>query len=187
MHELSLATNLMEQLELRLEEQEFELARRIRKGDKVLDLGCAPGSWLQYAAQLTGPKGTVIGIDLQPVKISLPDHVRALQMDILQSDMQWGQHLGRDFTAVISDMAPATTGNKHVDAARSLALCQTALRIALECLTSRGHFICKLFQGAEFQEFNASLKPHFARHQIFKPQSSRKASKEVYLLGLGKR
>ena len=161
--------------------------RVIRPGDKVLDLGCAPGSWLQYAAQLTGPTGTVVGIDRQPVKIALPDHVHVQEMDILLSDIDWPSTLGSDFDAVISDMAPATTGNKHVDTARSMELCQSALSIALQCLKTRGHFICKLFHGVDFQQFNAAVKQHFKRLQRFKPQSSRKASKEIYLIGLGKR
>ena len=159
----------------------------IKKGDKVLDLGCAPGSWLLYAANLTGNKGQVVGIDLKEVSERVPSHVGIYQGDILSMDDELFKLTGKDFNVVLSDMAPATTGSRHVDSARSFNLCQAALSIAQETLVSGGSFICKIFQGEDFKKFSDSVKQRFHRHKIFKPQSSRKASKEIYIIGFGKK
>ena len=159
----------------------------IKKGDKVLDLGCAPGSWLLYAANLTGNKGQVVGIDLKPVSEKVPPHVRIYNGDILTLDDRFFESLGKDFNVVVSDMSPATTGNKHVDSARSYNLCQAALSIAQTLLIPGGSFVCKIFQGEDFKRFADSVSSVFKRHKIFKPQASRKASKEIYIIGLGKK
>lgn len=159
----------------------------IKKGDKVLDLGCAPGSWLLYAANLTGNKGQVVGIDLKPVTEKVPPHVRIYNGDILTLDDRFFDSLGKDFNVVVSDMSPATTGNKHVDSARSYNLCQAALSIAQTLLIPGGSFVCKIFQGEDFKEFSDAVRSVFKSHKIFKPQASRKASKEIYIIGLGKK
>ena len=158
----------------------------IKKGDKVIDLGCSPGSWLLFAAKLTGAKGRVVGIDLQPVTIKLPAHVSVYTADILSLNNDVLRSEGPDFNVVISDMAPATSGNKHVDSARSFNLCQAALSIAQKMLIPGGSFLCKIFQGEDFKAFSDSVKSSFNKSKIFKPQSSRKASREIYIIGLGK-
>jgi len=160
--------------------------RLIRKGDRVLDLGCSPGSWLVYAADLTGEGGMVAGIDLKPVSIQLPSHVTVYIGDVLAPAKALMEKLGQRFHAVISDMAPNTTGNKDVDAARSFHLCEAALNLSQEVLTPNGSFICKIFQGELFQEFSDRIGTHFKRQHIFKPRSSRKASKEIYIIGIGR-
>ncbi|MDM8522826.1 RlmE family RNA methyltransferase [Desulfococcaceae bacterium HSG8] len=157
----------------------------IKKRNKVLDLGCSPGSWLLYAAELVGNKGAVVGVDLKPVSIELPAHVRVCAGDVFSDELV--QSLGKGFHVVISDMAPATTGNKHADAARSFELCQAALSIAKEVLIPGGSFVCKIFQGEDFKTFSDSVRALFKKHKIFKPQSSRKASKEIYIIGIGKK
>jgi len=159
----------------------------IKKGDNVLDLGCYPGSWLLYAADLTGDRGRVVGIDLEPVTLKLPSHVRVYTGDILSMEDAFFKSLGNHFNLVISDMAPATTGNKHVDSARSYRLCETALSIAQTVLIPGGSFACKIFHGADFTLFTNAVKSAFTKHNIFKPQSSRKASKEIFIIGLGKK
>jgi 23S rRNA (uridine2552-2'-O)-methyltransferase len=163
----------------------------IKKGDKILDLGCSPGSWLLYAADLTGKKGEVVGVDLNPlsnaVSIKLPSNVRIYIGDILSIDDELIRSVGKDFNIVMSDMATDTTGNKNVDAARSFNLCQAALRIAKDLLVDGGSFICKIFQGEDVKEFVDSIKLSFNKHKIFKPQSSRKSSKEIYVIGFEKR
>lgn len=161
--------------------------RLIKKGDKILDLGCAPGSWLLYAADLTGNTGHVIGIDLVPVKIQVPAHVKILTGDILSMDDGFFSTLGQDVDVVMSDMAPSTTGNRFVDTARSYNLCQMALTVAQSTLKTGGSFVCKIFQGEDFKEFSDSVKAVFNRHKIFKPQSTRKVSKEIYIIGFGKK
>ncbi|MFZ7126637.1 MAG: RlmE family RNA methyltransferase [Desulfobacterales bacterium] len=161
--------------------------RLIRPGDRVLDLGCAPGSWTLHAAELVGPGGRVIGIDLKPVAVSLPSHARALQGDVFDMTDTLREELQSGFDVVISDMAPTTIGHRATDAARSEALCEAALQIALDHLTVGGHFLCKIFQGSDFKAFTDHIKGAFSRQRIYKPQSSRKASREIYVIGLGKR
>ena len=156
--------------------------RLIKKGDRVLDLGCAPGSWMLYAAKLTGPKGRIIGIDLKPASIQLSAHMKIITADVFALDIE---SLGKDFNVVLSDMAPATTGHKAVDAARSYNLCETALNIAQSILLPGGSFVCKIFQGPDFNLFSDAVRAGFKGRKIFKPQSSRKASKEIYVIGLG--
>jgi 23S rRNA (uridine2552-2'-O)-methyltransferase len=155
--------------------------RWIKKGDRVLDLGCAPGSWLLYAAKLTGPKGRVIGVDPKPVSIQVSSHIKIIPADIFVLDIE---SLGKGFNVVLSDMAPATTGHKGVDAARSYNLCETALNIAQSILLPGGSFVCKIFQGPDFNLFLNAVRAGFKGLKIFKPQSSRKASKEIYVIGL---
>ena len=161
--------------------------RLIRKGDPVLDLGCSPGSWLLYAAEQTGKQGKVIGIDLKPVTIKTPSQVETFKADILTIDRTWieNEDLTSRFNVVLSDMAPATTGNKMIDAERSYQLCQAALNIAQMALRPGGSFFCKIFQGEEFKKFSDSVRSRFRTHKIFKPQSSRKESKEMYITGMG--
>ena len=159
----------------------------IKKGNNVLDLGCAPGSWLLYSADLTGSTGRVVGIDLVPVTVNIPPHVRVYTGDILLMAEDFFKSLGIDFNVVISDMAPSTTGNKFVDSTRSFDLCLSALTIAQVTLNTGGSFVCKIFQGEDFKTFMDSVRSVFKNHKIFKPKSSRKASKEIYVIGFGKK
>lgn len=161
--------------------------RLIKKRDQVLDLGCAPGSWLQFAAEQTGDKGRVVGVDLKPVTIKLPGHAQVVTGDINDLFEDPDQPLGTGFSVVLSDMAPATTGNKHADAVRSFVLCETALAVAEKVLRPGGHFVCKIFQGEDFKTFCESVKQRFGKMHIFKPQSSRKGSKEIFVIGLNKK
>lgn len=160
--------------------------RLIKKRDRVLDLGCAPGSWLQFAAEQTGDKGKVVGVDLKPVIIKLPDNVEVVTGDIDTLFQDGHPALGPGFSVVLSDMAPATTGNKHADAVRSFVLCKTALNVANKVLRPGGHFLCKIFQGEDFKAFCDNVKKRFDKMHIFKPQSSRKGSKEIFVIGLKK-
>ncbi len=164
-----------------------EKNRVIRKGDAVLDLGCAPGSWLKYAAELTGPTGRIVGIDLQSVTIDLPEHVTTLTGDIFEMLDDLKKEAGYGYHVVLSDMAPATTGNKHVDAARSMGLSEAALYAANEVLKPGGRFVCKIFQGPDFKAFTDEVRKSFQKQKLFKPQSSRKASREIFIIGLGRK
>jgi len=161
--------------------------RLIRKGDQILDLGCSPGSWLLYTAELTGKRGKVFGLDLKPVTIQIPSQAETLEVDILTIDRSWLENKGLAgrFNVVLSDMAPATTGNKVIDAERSYQLCQAALDIAQMALRPGGSFVCKIFQGEEFKKFSDSVRSCFNAHKILKPRSSRKESKEIFIVGLG--
>ncbi|MDP7418038.1 MAG: RlmE family RNA methyltransferase [Desulfobacterales bacterium] len=159
----------------------------IRKGDRVLDLGCHPGSWLKFSAGLTGDRGHVIGIDLKPVSIKLPAHVRTYTGDIMRFDEDLAASVGNGFNVVLSDMAPNTTGSRETDAARSFHLCMLALSIAQTRLIRGGSFVCKIFHGEDFKNFSASVKSSFYQYKVFKPSASRKASREIFIIGLGKK
>jgi 23S rRNA (uridine2552-2'-O)-methyltransferase len=172
----------------------------INSGDNVLDLGCAPGSWLLYCGKKVGDKGSVLGIDLNPVDVKLPDNVRTIREDILrmretrglkqENENSYNLNSGSGsifngdikFNVILSDMAPSTTGRKDVDAARSYELCCMALDIAEKYLEKGGHFVCKIFQGNDFINFQQKLKSVFKESKIFKPDSCRKASKEIYII-----
>jgi 23S rRNA (uridine2552-2'-O)-methyltransferase len=161
--------------------------RVIRLGQRVLDLGCSPGSWLLYAAELTGGKGRVDGVDLKPVTVDLPGNVQAHVADIMEMKEAIPPFLADGYDVVISDMAPSTTGVKNVDVIRSLVLCEAALEIAKKVLPTGGTFVCKIFQGGDFQSFLDQVKSIFSKTKVHKPQSSRKASREVYIVASGKK
>jgi 23S rRNA (uridine2552-2'-O)-methyltransferase len=164
-------------------QQKFRL---IKKGDRVLDLGSAPGSWLLYAAELTGKHGNVLGIDLKPVTVNIPSQAQTLVADILTIDQAWIDHqdLSNRIDVVLSDMAPATTGHKMIDAERSVQLSRTALDIARMVLRPGGSFMSKIFQGEAFKRYADSVGSCFQKHKIFKPKSSRKESKEIFIIGM---
>nr|WP_319490291.1 RlmE family RNA methyltransferase [uncultured Desulfobacter sp.] len=159
----------------------------INKGDTVLDLGCSPGSWTLYAAKLVGDQGRVLGIDLKAVETKLPPNASTIQDDILRpEDPAFIETHAGAFNAVISDMAPATTGRKDVDAIRSVELCRMALDTALKNLAVRGNFVCKIFQGNDFKAFEQEVKAAFKECRVFKPESCRKQSKEIFIIGKDK-
>jgi len=158
----------------------------LKKGGFVLDLGCSPGSWLLYASQCVGNKGAVLGIDLKKIDIKLPENTSSFVGDILDTPEQLMNFAKKGCDVVLSDMAPATTGRKDVDAARSFELCETALNCAIKSLKPQGNFVCKIFQGSEFKEFEKKVKSEFKISKIFKPESCRKASKEIYIIGINK-
>jgi len=159
----------------------------LKKGARVLDLGCAPGSWLQFASKLIGPDGRLVGIDLKPVTVSLTDNTTVITDDVAELESHLAR-LGIDrFDVVLSDMAPATTGNRHVDEARSIGLCEAALAIADKVLATGGNFVCKIFQGGDYKTFTDSVRQRFSRQTATRPQSTRKASREVFVIGLGKK
>ncbi len=167
--------------------QEIQKKHRIlERGQRVLDLGSAPGSWLQFAARTVGPDGRLVGIDLKPVTAAVPENVTVITGDVADlSDHLAALALPR-FDVVLSDMAPATTGNRRVDEARSVGLCEAALAVADEVLAEGGHFVCKIFQGGDTKAFTDAVRSRFSRQTATRPQSTRKASREVFVIGIGK-
>lgn len=159
----------------------------MKKKDNVLDLGCAPGSWMLYAAKQVGEQGRVFGIDLKKVDIKLASNIVAIQDNILaMEDKGFLENTG-GINVLLSDMAPATTGRKDVDAMRSFELCQMALEVSDRLLSVNGCFVCKIFQGNEFSNFQKNVKKKFKNCSIFKPESCRKQSKEIYIIAKGKK
>lgn len=161
--------------------------RVMKKNDQVIDLGCAPGSWLLYAARQVGNEGRVMGIDLKEVEIKLPGNVISVKDNILDMAEDCFKGENTQFNVVLSDMAPATTGRKDVDALRSFQLCEMALTVAEDFLVKDGNFVCKIFQGNDFNEFQKNVKSKFKECKIFKPESCRKQSKEIYIIAKGKK
>lgn len=170
----------------KLEEIDQKL-RLIRGGDTVLDLGAAPGSWSQYCAKKVGSKGKVLGIDLQEIQITLPNacFVQADLRDVHLETIVRDSGFEIPFDLVISDMAPKTTGIRTTDQARSLELCQLALDTAHRMLKPGGHFICKLFHSEDFDGFRKQMLRCFKKVEAIRPKSTRKESKEIFLIGIG--
>ncbi len=167
-----------------------ELQKRwqiLKPGHKVLDLGSAPGSWLKYASQVVGPNGRVTGIDIKAMEPPSNPNIRFIQGDAFDLGEEMLELLGTDLDVVLSDMAPNTTGIKNVDALKSADLCEAALATADLVLKPGGTFVCKIFQGEGFDDFSRQLKMKFSKHKIFKPESSRKASREIFVVGWNKK
>jgi 23S rRNA (uridine2552-2'-O)-methyltransferase len=153
-------------------------------GRRVLDLGCAPGSWLQYARQRLGDTAVLVGLDRTPLDRP-PPGARVIAGDVMTIDV--AQLLGElpAFDVVLSDMAPDTTGVRHVDQSRSEALFERALEIATQVLAPGGNFVGKLFQGPDFKKLTEAVRARFAVQKTAKPQSSRQISIEQYVIGKG--
>jgi 23S rRNA (uridine2552-2'-O)-methyltransferase len=164
--------------------EEIDRAIRLfRTGDRVLDLGCAPGSWLQYASGKIGERGRMAGIDRVAIpgvagaRLLVGDVFTVVPADLL-GDLD-------AFDVVMSDMAPDTTGIRHVDQARSEALFERALELAFATLAPDGRFVGKLFQGPDMPRLVKLARERFAAVKIIKPDSSRQESIEQYVTASG--
>ncbi|HVT08069.1 MAG TPA: RlmE family RNA methyltransferase [Polyangia bacterium] len=158
--------------------------RLLRAGDRVLDLGCRPGSWMQYARQVVGPHGAVVGIDRDPLPQPIAG-TRVLVGDVFAvTDAELLGDL-KAFDAVLSDMAPNTTGVRATDQARSAALVEEALARAERLLAPGGAFVAKIFQGPDLDAIRKRLAARFAEVRIVKPEGSRAQSIEIYLAAKG--
>ena len=156
----------------------------LRPGGRVLDLGAAPGGWCQIAAREVGPKGFVLGVDLEPISpLPPPSHTwvaDAFSAELLARLRSEGR---APYDAVLSDLAPKTSGIHGVDEARSLDLAGRALALSLEVLKPRGSFIVKVFMGGDFEEFLRTCKQAFQKVKVVRPEASvARGSKEVYLV-----
>ena len=152
-----------------------------KEGDRVLDLGCAPGSWMMYIAERIGPKGKVVGIDVQDIKTLLKSNMLFLKTDVENVDFSSGYLQGK-YEAVVSDMAPKTQGIKFRDAGESLFLSQKALEIAKLTLKPGGNFLCKVFEGEESQRFFKEIAKNFDFIKYFRPKAVRRGSREFYII-----
>jgi 23S rRNA (uridine2552-2'-O)-methyltransferase len=166
-------------------DSEFKL---IRPGNVVVDLGCAPGSWMQYVEQKIGHAGRAYGIDLLPVKVAFSSQIRIMQGDAFAVTLK--DLMGADsdvlpaVDVVISDMAPNTTGIRSVDAARSMALSERALEVAERLLRPGGNFVVKVLEGGEMKAFVEQAKAIFQSVKIKRPKSTRDGSTETFVIGL---
>jgi 23S rRNA (uridine2552-2'-O)-methyltransferase len=167
-----------------------EIQRRFRifrKGDRVLDLGCAPGGWLQIIAKAVGSEGKVVGVDRQKTA-PLPDsNVVLIRGDITDPDVQSAirRTLGEGAHVVTSDMSPKLTGIGFQDHSQSCELAKEALAVARGVLRPGGVFLAKAFQGEELESIIRDLMSDFGQVRRIVPTASRKASSEIYLLARG--
>jgi 23S rRNA (uridine2552-2'-O)-methyltransferase len=168
----------------------LELQQRYRlmgPGDAVVDLGAAPGGWLQVAAKMVGPNGKVIGVDLQPIKPFNERHIMVLKGDIFSTEIKQKiqELIGRPADSVISDLAPKLSGIRDADMARCLELNQSALSIAVNLLGPGGTLLIKSFISNDLHSFTAELKRYFSTVQRTKPEATRHGSSEFYFYAKG--
>ncbi len=162
-------------------------AHLFRKGARVLDLGASPGSWMQYACERVGRKGVVVGVDIKPLERELNENERFLEADVNELDPETLRAAAPVYDLVLSDMMPNTIGHKATDHYRSVALAERALYFASELGRTGSRFLVKVFQGADFDEYRAKLREQYHQVKIKKPVSSRKQSREIFLLCIGKK
>ena len=179
------------------------------EGDTVVDLGAAPGGWLQVAAEKVGPQGRVVGVDFQSIDDLEPHQVKTMRGDMTEEQTRdrLRRELGiaerssagnqnaepsgdveddeRVVDVVISDMAPNMTGEYELDHARSVHLARTAFETALQYLKPGSDFVVKVFQGRDLDDFREDVEEEFQYVRTIAPPASRDASSEVYLVGKG--
>jgi 23S rRNA (uridine2552-2'-O)-methyltransferase len=165
--------------------QAIKKYRFIGFGDIVVDLGAAPGGWIQAARKTVGNKGFVLGVDLKSIEPFPQRYVRTIVCDITESGtaQQILEMLPRKADAVISDASPNISGIWEVDHARQIDIAQQALQIALETLQPSGNLFVKVFQGDMLDDFIHKVKQHFETVLVIKPKASRAKSSEMFILG----
>jgi 23S rRNA (uridine2552-2'-O)-methyltransferase len=168
----------------------LELDRRfglIKPGDRVLDLGAAPGGWLQVSGRLVGRDGQVIGVDLQPIEPVGEKSVTVLQGDIAERETegQIRKVCPAGYDCVLSDLSPRLSGIRDADSVRSIELARAALGIACRLLRPGGRFLVKSFVGDDLKAFSEELSERFETVQRTRPEATRKGSSEIYLCAKG--
>lgn len=161
----------------------------IRSGDKVLDVGCAPGGWLQSLSKMVGPKGLLVGIDRLPLKIQPSPNTIFLQKNIeeegLDQEFQKILEGSSFFNVIVSDISPDLSGIPFRDIYNSYELSLKVWKLANQFLKKGGNFVSKIFPGEETNKLKVEIKKNFKRFVTFIPEATRKTSNEVYLIGLG--
>ena len=152
-----------------------------QNGMSVVDIGAAPGSWSQYVSKVI-KNGTLISVDLKKME----DIQNSIQIEgdftDLNTQYKIKKYIKDEIDVVLSDMAVNTTGVKNVDAIQTGELCEEAMIFAKDLLTKKGVFISKIFMGSSFNEIVALGKKNFKEVKVFKPKSSRKDSKESFII-----
>ncbi|MCK6529503.1 RlmE family RNA methyltransferase [Myxococcota bacterium] len=161
----------------------------LRPGERVLDLGCAPGSWTQFASRRVGGSGLVVGIDLSGVTVPLPPHARVLRGDAFdlepESLAEAAEGRAPPFDGVMSDMAPRTTGVRSADQAASAGLAERALEVARRVLAPGGWFVVKVFEGPDVRALREEVRRSFVSVATARPEATRQRSIEVFIVGTG--
>ncbi len=166
-----------------------EIAKRFsifKKGQAVLDMGAAPGGFLQIILAAVGSTGTVIGVDLAAIRPLGKPNVKTAVLDVLADnfDAELLKLYDGVFDVVASDLAPKTTGTRTTDVARSIRLAGKALEVSQTRGRTGGHFVAKLFMGSDFESFRDEVRALYDDVKVVRPEATRGASMEVYLVGL---
>lgn len=167
-------------------QEKFKL---IKKADKVLDLGCAPGSFLQVLSDIVGPEGTVVGIDILPVTKLPQKNIVTLQGDIRELDIMetYTLYATKGFNVITCDISPNISGIREVDDRNVSELYNVVRNVVIKTLKTGGHFILKAFFSDDFKTVKLNLATLFHTVSVFKPAASRSASSEIYLVAIGKK
>jgi 23S rRNA (uridine2552-2'-O)-methyltransferase len=166
-----------------------EIDRRVgllRPGQRVLDLGAAPGSWSKYVLERIGPGGRLLAVDLDTLGTALGTNARVLQADVRELSEAELDALA-PYDVVLSDMAPHTSGSRTADAWRSHELFCVALELAARWLAPGGSFVGKLFMGDGFEDARAKTRAVFETVKLMRPETTRSVSHEIFLVALAKR
>lgn len=159
----------------------------IHRGDTVVDLGAAPGSFLQVISELVGGAGTAVGFDLQEIDAFEEENIHTFVQDIMDKDAIFArlEELNlKKADVVTSDLAPKTSGIRDLDQGRSAELTDQAFFIATRILKKGGNFVGKIFEGEEMQAVIKRMKTRFKKVSVFKPASSRDRSFETFVVGI---
>jgi 23S rRNA (uridine2552-2'-O)-methyltransferase len=160
--------------------------RIVRKGLTVLDIGCAPGSWSQYLLEKIGP-GMVVGIDIVRIKNINDNRFTFVENDIMKIDPEEIEEKTGQVDLIVSDACPNTTGNKFMDASRSITLVKRVFDISITLLKQEGNVVAKILMGEDVGDYIGSLKKMFRKITLSKPKSSRKESREMFIVAISKR
>lgn len=160
-----------------------------RSGDYVVDLGAAPGAWLQIAAARVGPRGRVVGVDVSPIEPLSTPNVVLVQADVREAPTASviRDRLGRPADVVLSDLAPKLTGIRATDEARSAELSESTIELLRALLHPGGRFLAKLFMDPGYAAAVARLRRVFAQVKTTRPEATRRRSTELYAVALGYR
>lgn len=153
----------------------------LKAHDKVLDLGCAPGAWSQIILNILGATGFLRGVDLKAVTLKAPN-AEFMQKNIFE--MQDSEFKEAPYNCIVSDMAPNTTGIMVRDQTLSEELCLKVLSLCDQLLKPGGNMAMKLFQGGGSKSVELEVKKRFEKYQMLKPDSTRKESKEIFIIGM---
>ncbi len=159
----------------------------VKRNSIVVDLGAAPGGWIQAARKMTGKNGFVLGVDLKPIEPFTQEYIRTIIADFTEPGTVdlIKSFLPRKADVVLCDAAPNITGVWEVDHARQIELAEKALEIAQCVLRPSGNFFVKVFEGELLNDFLQTVKTLFIEVKLVKPPASRQQSSEMYLLALG--
>jgi 23S rRNA (uridine2552-2'-O)-methyltransferase len=159
----------------------------LRTGDFVVDLGCSPGSWLQYTSDKIGTQGIIVGVDVLPVKIAVSCGFHFMKADVFEVEPECLLEFlpeAKRFDILLSDMAPNTSGIKSLDQDRSMVLCEQALTIARGVVRRGGRFCVKILEGGGMNNFIKDCRDTFEEVKIRRPKGTRSTSMETYVIGL---